>query len=195
MRDVMYNMMTVVNTTLWYIRKLLRESILKVPITRIIFFSFIVSTWDDCCLVARVQIFVTPWTAAGQTSLFFIISQSSLIFMSTESVMPSHHLILCHPLVLLPSIFLSIRVFSNELALFESDGQSIRASALASVFPMNTQGWFPLGLMGSVSLLSMGLKQSSPTPQFENLNSLALSLPYSQTLTSIHDYWKNHSFD
>ena len=76
--------------------------------------------------------------------------------MSTESVMPSNHLILCHPLLLLPSIFPSIRVFSNEL-LFASGGQSIGASALASVLPKNVQDWFPLGLTGLISLLSKGL--------------------------------------
>ena len=62
-------------------------------------------------------LFVTPWTAAGQASLSFTISQSLLKLMPIESVMPSNHLVLCHPLFLLPSIFPSIRVFSNELAL------------------------------------------------------------------------------
>ena len=68
-------------------------------------------------LLSRVRLFVTPWTAARQASLFFTISQSLLKLMSTESVVPSNHLILCHPLLLLPSIFLSIRAFSNESAL------------------------------------------------------------------------------
>ena len=66
---------------------------------------------------SRVQLFTTPWTAACQTSLSFTISQSLLKLMSIESVMPSSHLILHHPLLLLPSIFPSIRVFSNELAI------------------------------------------------------------------------------
>ena len=65
--------------------------------------------------LSRVQLFVTPWTAACQASLSNINSQSLLKVMSTESVMPSKHLILCHPLLLLPSIFPSIRFFSNEL--------------------------------------------------------------------------------
>ena len=68
-------------------------------------------------LLSRVQLFVTPWTAAHQVSLSFTISSSLLKLMSIESVMPSNHLILCHPLLLLPSIFLSIRVFSKESAL------------------------------------------------------------------------------
>ena len=68
-------------------------------------------------LLSRVQLFATPWTEACQASLSFTISQGLLKFMSIESVMLSNHLILCHPLLLLPSIFPSIRVFFNELAL------------------------------------------------------------------------------
>jgi len=68
-------------------------------------------------LLSRVQLFVTPWTAAGQATLSITISQTLFKLMSTESVLPSNHLILCHPLFLLPSIFLSIRVFSNESVL------------------------------------------------------------------------------
>ena len=78
--------------------------------------------------------------------------------MSIEPVMPSSHLILCHHLLLLPSIFHSIRAVSNELALV-SGGQSIGAAALASVLPVNSQGWFPLGLTGLTSLLSKGLSR------------------------------------
>ena len=107
-------------------------------------------------LVGHVRLFATPWTAAYQASLFFTISQSLLKLMSIESVMSSNHLILCHCLFLLPSIFPSIRVFSNELAL-ASDGQSIGASTSASVLPMNIQDWFPFGLTGLISLLSKGL--------------------------------------
>ena len=69
--------------------------------------------------------------------------------------MPSNHLILCHPLLLLPSIFPSIRVFSNE-----SGDQSIRVSASESVLPMNIQGWFPLGLTGLIALLSSSVQFS-----------------------------------
>ena len=76
--------------------------------------------------------------------------------MSIESVMPSNHPILCCPLLLLPSVFASIRVFSKS-QLFASGGQSIGTSASASVLPMNIQGWYPLGLTGLISLLSKGL--------------------------------------
>ena len=100
--------------------------------------------------------------------------------------MPSNHLILCCPLFLLPSIFPSIRVFSSQF--FTSHGQSIGVSALVSVLPMNIQDWFPLGWIGWIS------QESSPTPQFKSINSSVPSFLYSPTLTSIHDYWKNHSF-
>ena len=69
-------------------------------------------------MLSRVLLFVTPLTEARQASLSFTISWSLLRFMSIELIMPSNHLILCHPLLLLPSVFPSIRVFSNKLALF-----------------------------------------------------------------------------
>ena len=78
--------------------------------------------------------------------------------MSIESVMPSNHLILCHPLLLPPSIFPRIRVFSKS-QLFTSGGQSIGASTSASVLPMNIQGWFPLGLTGWISFQSKRLSR------------------------------------
>ena len=86
-------------------------------------------------------------------------TRSSPKFMSIKSVMPSSHLILCHPLLLLPSIFPSIRVFSNESALWPLCGQSIGVSAFTSVFPMYAQDWFPLGWTGWISLLSKGLSR------------------------------------
>ena len=70
-----------------------------------------------CCSLSHIRLFAPQWTAAHQASLSFTISQSLLKLMSTKSVKPSNHLIVCHPLLLLPSIFLSIRVFSNESAL------------------------------------------------------------------------------
>ena len=79
--------------------------------------------------------------------------------------------------------------------LFTSGGQRIGASASASVLPVNIQGWFPSGLTSLISLLSRDFQVSSPTLQFKSMNSLMLSLLYGPTLTSLHDYWKNHSFD
>ena len=108
--------------------------------------------------LSHVQLFQTPWTAARQASLSFTITQSLHKLMSIESVMPFNHLVLYHPLLLLPSIFLSIRVFSSESVL-PIRWPSIRGSASASVPPMNIQGWFPLGLTGLISLQSKGLSR------------------------------------
>ena len=108
-------------------------------------------------LPSRAWLLTTPWTAAHQASLSFTVSQSLLKLMSIELVMPSNHLILCHHLLFLPSIFPSIRVFSPLSRLFTSGSQSIAASASASVLPMNIQSWFPLRLTDFISLLSRGL--------------------------------------
>ena len=98
-----------------------------------------------------VLFFVTPWTVVYQASLSLTISQSFPKFIFNELVIPSNHLILCYPLLLLPSMFPSIRVFSSELAV------CIRWPASASVLPRSIRGWFPLPLTGLISLLSMGL--------------------------------------
>ena len=108
--------------------------------------------------LSRVRLFATPWTTVRQASLSITNSQSLLKPMSIESVMPSNHLILCHPLLLLPSIFPSIGVFSNESVLHIS-GQSIGISASASVHPKNIQNWFPLWWTGWISLQLKGLSR------------------------------------
>ena len=115
---------------------------------------------------SHVWLFVTPWTAACQAFLSFTIFRSLLKFMSINLVMPSNHLIPYHPLLLEPSIFPRIRVFSNELVLCIK-WPKIEASVSASVFPVNIQGWFPLGLTGLISLPSKGLSRvfSSTTVQ------------------------------
>ena len=105
--------------------------------------SVVVQLLSSVQLLSCVWLFVTPWTAARQASLSITNSQSSLKFMSIESVMPSNHLILCHPLLLLSSIFPSIKVFSNESV--ASGSQSIGFSA--SVLPMNIQ--FDLAVQGT----------------------------------------------
>ena len=102
----------------------------------------------------HVRLFLTPRTAAHYASLAITNSQSLFKLMSIVSVMPSNHLILCRPLLLPSSIFPSIRVFSNS-QFFTSGGQSIGASASASVLPVNIQDWFPLRLTGLISLLSI----------------------------------------
>ena len=159
-------------------------------------------SWGHACSLAvvlvqslsPVRLFATPWTAAQQASLSFTISRSLPKFMSIALVMPSSHLILWHPLLLLPSIFPNIRVFSNESAL-HIGWPSIRVSALASVLPMNIQGWFPLGWLVWSSCSPRDSQESSPTPQLKSISSSVLSFLHSPTLTSIHDHWKNHSLD
>ena len=89
--------------------------------------------------LSHVQLFEIPWTAAHQASLSFTVSKSLLKFMSIESVMLFNHLILCHPLLLLPSIFPSTWTFSTESTLSSGD-QTIGASVSAMVLPMNIQG-------------------------------------------------------
>ena len=123
-----------------------------------------------------VQLFATWWTAAHQASLSIINSQSLLQLMSIEFVMPSNHLFLCHPL-LLPSIFPSIRVFSNESVLCIRRPEYWSFS-FSTVLAMNIQDWFPLGLTGLISLLSKGLSRvfSNITVQKHQFFSAQLSL-------------------
>ena len=143
-------------------------------------------------LLSHIWLFVTPWTAARQASLSNTNSQSLLKLMSIESVMPSNHLILCCPLLLLSSTFPSIRVFPNE-SVFASGGQSIGTSALD--LSMNIQSWFHLGLTGLISLQSKGLSKlfSNTTVQKHQFFGTQLSLCSSSHINT--DYWKNHSFD
>ena len=116
-----------------------------------------------CCSVAKSRLTLcnlgvaTPWSAPRQTSLSFTISQNLLKLMSIESMMPSNHLILCCPVLYLPSIFPSIRSFPMSWPLV-SGGQSIGVSASASVLPVNIQAWFPLRVV--FFLLSKGLFES-----------------------------------
>ena len=125
-----------------------------------------------------VWLFATPWTAAHQASLSIINSWSLLKLMSIESVMPSNHLILCHPLLILPPTPPSIRIFPASQH-FAWGGQSIGVSASASVLPMNTQDWSPLGWTGWISWQSKGLSRifSNTTVQKHQFFSAQLSSP------------------
>ena len=144
--------------------------------------------------LTHVQLFATPWTAECQASVSITNSQSLLKPMSTESVIPSSHLILCRPLLLPPSIFPSIRVFSNESVL------RIRWpkywSFSFSISPSNEHSGLISFRMDWLDLLAVqGILKSSPKPQFKSINSSGLSFLYTPALPSIHVYWKNHSFD
>ena len=144
--------------------------------------------------LSRVRLFATPWIAARQASLSIINSRSLLKLMSVESVMPSSHLILCRPLLLLPPIPPASESFPMSQH-FAWGGQSTGVSASASFLPKNTQGWSPSEWTGWISLQSKGLSRVFSTPQFKSINSLALSFLHSPTLAYIHDHWKNHSLD
>ena len=127
--------------------------------------------------LSHVWLFAIPWTAACQASLSLTISWSMLKLMSIELVLPSNHLILCSPLLLLPSIFPSIGVFSNEWVL-GIRWPNIGVSAWASVLPMNIQDWFLLGWTGWISLQSKGLSRvfSNTTVKKHQFFSTRLSL-------------------
>ena len=131
----------------------------------------------------------TPWTTAHQASLSITNSRSLLKLMFIKSVMPSNHLILCCPPLLPPSIFLSIRVFSNELALHIRQ-PNYWTSGSASVLLMNIQDWSPLGWTGWIPLQSKGLSRVFSIATVQKHQFLALSFLYGPTLTAIHDYWK-----
>ena len=143
--------------------------------------------------LSHVRLSATQRTAACQASLSNTNSQSLLKLMSIESVKPSNHLILCLSL-LLPSVFPSIRVFLNGWTLHHV------AKVLELQFQHQSFHWiFRIdclwdGLVGYPHS-PRDSQESSPTPQFESINSSAFSFLYSPTLTSIHDYWKNHSLD
>ena len=133
--------------------------------------------------LSHVQLLATPWTAARQASLSITNSWNLLRLMFIESVLPSNHLILCHPFVF-PSIFPASG--SNELASFSlSISTSNECSGLIS-FRID---WFDLLVVQGDS------QESSPKPQFESINYSAFSLLYGPTFISISDYWKNHSVD
>ena len=150
-------------------------------------------------LISSVQLFscfwlfVTPWTAARQASLSITNSQSLLKLISVVSVMPSNHLILCHPLLLPPSVIPSIRVFSNESVLsirwtkYWSFSFNISPSNEYSGLISFRMDWLHLlAVQGTFKSL---LQHHSPRASILHRSAL------SPTLTSIHDYWKNHSFD
>ena len=156
--------------------------------------SFIKLNISSVQSLSCVWLFETPWTAAHQASLSNTNSRSLLKLTSIESVMPSNHLILCCPLLLPPSIFPSIRVFSNESVLCQSlGGQSIGVSASALVLAMNIQDWFPLGLIGLISLVPKGLSRVfHTTVQRHQFFGTQISLWFN---THIHTWLlENHSF-
>ena len=143
------------------------------------------------CLLSRVQLFVTPWTAARQASLSFIVSQGLLKLMSIESEMPFNHLILCHPLLLLPSIFPSIRVFSSDSALhikwpkYWSFSFSITSSNdCSALIPFRTDSFDLLAVQGTLKNLLR---------HHDSKASILRCSAFFTVQLSVRDYWKNYS--
>ena len=143
--------------------------------------------------LSRIQLFVTLWTAACKASLSFTISWSLLKLMSIELVMLSNHLILCLPLLLLPSVFPSLRVFFNESTLYIRWPKYWSFSF--SISPSNEYSELTSFRIDRFGDCPGDSQESTPAPQLESINSLVLSLLYGPSLTSLHNYWKNHSFD
>ena len=145
---------------------------------------------QQCCCCSVTKSCLTLQPNGLQHARIPCPSRSLSLFklMPIALVMSSNHLILCH-LLLLPSIFPSIRANSSESAFCIRWPKYWSFSINPSV---NNQGWFSLGLTDLVSLLS---QESSPAPQFKSINSSMLSLLYGPTLKSVHYYWENHSFD
>ena len=144
--------------------------------------------------LSLVQLFTTPWTRACQVSLSITKTPKAC-----SNSCPSSQW--CHP-----TISSSVIPFSSHpqsasgsfpvSQFFTPGGQSIGASASASLLPINIQDWFPLGLTGlDILAVQATLKESFPTPQFKSINSVVLSLLSGPTLTCTHDYWKDHTFD
>ena len=136
---------------------------------------------------------MTSWTAVLQAPLSSVISQSLLRFMSIELVMPSNHIIFCCSLLQKGINLFSLFTASGSSPmsqLFTSGGQSIGASASATVLPMNTEDWFPLALTGLIFLQSKGLSRVFSNTTVQKYQFFSAQLSYCPTLTSIHDYWK-----
>ena len=168
-----------------------RASRFELGLIGTLFFAWVLwPSFSSVQSLSPVRLCVTSWTAACKASLSITRSRSLLKFMSTESVIPSN-LILGLPLLLPPSVFPCIRVFSREWAVHSRWPKYWSCSF--SISPCNEYSglisfridWFDF----------LAVQGTSPAPQFKSINSSILSLPYSPTLTSIHDYWENHSFE
>ena len=136
--------------------------------------------------LSRVRLFVTPWIAGPQVSLSITKSRSSRRLMSIESVMPSSHLILCRPLLLLPQSLPASESFPMS-QLFSWGGQSTGVSALASVLPKKSQGWSPSEGTGWISLQSKGLSRVFSNTTVQKHQSFSAQ-PSSQSNSNIHTW-------
>ena len=143
--------------------------------------------------LSHVWVFVSPWTAAHQASLSITNSWSLLKLMSIESVMPSNHLILCRSLLLPPSIFPSIRVFFQWVSSLHQVAKVLELQLQSFQWIFRTD--FLQDRLVRSPFSPTNSQESSPTPQFKSIHFSTVSFLYDPTLPSIHDYWKNRSFD
>ena len=144
-------------------------------------------------LLSHVWLFAIPWIVACQASLSFTVSWSLLKFMSIELVMPNNHPILCHPLLLLPSVIPSIRVFSRDLALHN---KALQWSFSLSISPFNEYSVLISFRIDRFDLLAAQRIFNSILQHYSlKTNSLAFSLLHGPALTPIHNYWKNRALN
>ena len=147
-------------------------------------------------LISHIRLFATPWTACWrglQQARLPCPSPSPRVCSNSCPLTPWYHPTISSSVVPFSSCFQSFPTSGSfpMSQLFASASHSIGASASASVLPMYIQDWFPLGSPCS----PRDSQESCPKAQYKSINSLALSFPYGPTLTYVHDYWKNHSFD
>ena len=155
--------------------------------------------WTECLLLFTCPVvsgsFQFHGLVACQASLSFTISWNLVKLMSIESVISSNHLNLCRPLLLLPLIFASIKVFSSDF-FFISGDLNIGASASASVLPVSIQGWFLFRIDWFDLLVVQGTLKSLLQHHDSKASILWCSAFFMVQLSHpVHDYWKNHSFD
>ena len=150
----------------------------------------VVDQFSSVQSLSRVRFFMTPWTAARQASLSITNSQSLPKLMPIESVMPSNHLILCCPLLLLPSIPPQHQGLFQWVSCSHQVAKGLELQLQHQSFQWTLRtDLLEDGLVGS-PCSPRDSQESSPTPQFKSINSSALSFLYSPALTSTHDYWK-----
>ena len=156
---------------------------------------FVLFLFSSVQSLSCVWVFAAAWTATCQASLSITNFWSLLKLMSIESVMASNHLIFCCPLYCLPSTFSCTRVFSNASMLWKRC-QSIGVSTSTSVLPMNIQDWFPFRLTGLIFFQSKGHSRIFSNTTVQKYQFFGTHILFcSPTLTSIHDHWKNRSFN
>jgi len=145
--------------------------------------------WLSCIWLCNFMGYSTP----GFSVLHHLQEFAQIhVYWVGDAIKPSYPLPPSSPFAFSPSQHQDLFPVS---ALFASGGQSVGASSSALVLPVNIQGWFPLGLTGLISCYPRDSQESSPAPQFKGISSSSLSPLYGPSLTSIYDYWKNHSFD